>query len=77
MFRLEIEDKRLVEVACIVTEADLTEVAYYGPKIIGQPPEVLSNMSAWCKKTFKKNGLLEKIKNSQITEEQIEKEVYL
>jgi oligoribonuclease len=70
-----VADKRLVEVACIITEADLTEVASYGPVVIGQPAEVLANMSDWCKKTFKKNGLLEKINQSQMTEEKVEKEV--
>lgn len=87
--RLEIEDKRIVEVAAIITEADLTvsyfclifntqhfqEVASYGPVVIGQPEDVLENMSKWCKKTFKKNGLLERIKKSQVTETQVETEV--
>jgi len=75
MTGLEVADKRLVEVACIITEADLTEVASYGPVIIGQPADVLDNMNNWCKKTFKKNGLLEKIKASQITEKQVESEL--
>uniref|UniRef100_A0A914C9H8 Exonuclease domain-containing protein n=1 Tax=Acrobeloides nanus TaxID=290746 RepID=A0A914C9H8_9BILA len=37
------------------------------PIIIGMAQEVLVNMNAWCKKTFKKNGLLKKIQDSQIT----------
>lgn len=31
-------------------------------------------MSNWCKRTFKKNGLLEKIKKSEVTEKQVEEE---
>ncbi|KAI6183477.1 Oligoribonuclease family protein [Aphelenchoides bicaudatus] len=73
---LEVETQRIAEVAAIVTEADLTEVATYGPVVINQSQDILENvMSKWCKRTFKKNGLLEKIKESKITEEQVETEL--
>lgn len=32
-------------------------------------------MNSWCKKTFKKNGLIELIKESKVTEKQVDNEV--
>ena len=52
---------------------DYSKFAYFqvvdelSPIIIGMAQEDLVNMNAWCKKTFKKNGLLKKIQDSQIT----------
>ncbi|KAI6172583.1 Exonuclease domain-containing protein [Aphelenchoides besseyi] len=75
MTGLEVEKQRLCEIACVITEADLTEVAAYGSVVIGQSEEVIKGMSNWCKKTFKKNGLTQKIRESKVTEEQVEKEL--
>ncbi|KAF1572156.1 UNVERIFIED_CONTAM: Oligoribonuclease, mitochondrial, partial [Eudyptes robustus] len=65
-------DKVLVEVACVITEADLTKVADFGPIVIHQNEETLEKMNPWCKRTFKKNGLLELIKESQYSEETVD-----
>ena len=60
---------------------DYSKFAYFqvvdelSPIIIGMAQEDLVNMNAWCKKTFKKNGLLEKIQNSQITTAEAEEKV--
>uniref|UniRef100_A0A915CPR8 Exonuclease domain-containing protein n=1 Tax=Ditylenchus dipsaci TaxID=166011 RepID=A0A915CPR8_9BILA len=45
----------LVEIACIITEADLSFVAQ------------IEGMSDWCKETFKNNGLLERLKNIDVS----------
>ena len=66
MTGLDPEINRICEIALIITEGDLTPIATFEPLIIKQTPEAMENMSKWCKKTFKKNGLLEKIEQSQI-----------
>ena len=43
--------------------------------VINQPQSVLDNMNEWCQKTFAKNGLLERIKTSEVTLEEAEKKV--
>lgn len=74
MTGLEIENgHRLVEIACIITESNLDTVAEFGPVVIRQPPEVIANMSLWCKATFAKNGLTTRILNSTTSEEEAEK----
>jgi len=40
--------------------------------VIHQPPEVLHNMSEWCKVNFAESGLLDQIKQSTITTKQAE-----
>ncbi|CAD5211256.1 unnamed protein product [Bursaphelenchus okinawaensis] len=67
--------QRLVEIACVITEADLTFVASFGPIAIHQNKEIMDNMNDWCKKTFKKNGLLELINESKETEESIDNQL--
>uniref|UniRef100_A0A914ENC6 Exonuclease domain-containing protein n=1 Tax=Acrobeloides nanus TaxID=290746 RepID=A0A914ENC6_9BILA len=75
MTGLDYNVNKICEIACIITEADLTVVDELSPIIIGMSKEDLVNMNAWCKKTFKKNGLLEKIQNSQITTAEAEEKV--
>ena len=67
MTGLNPEINRLVEIAAVITEGDLTHVATFDPVIINQSEEVLNNMNDWCKSTFKSNGLTEKIKESKIS----------
>uniref|UniRef100_A0AC35F0Y2 Exonuclease domain-containing protein n=1 Tax=Panagrolaimus sp. PS1159 TaxID=55785 RepID=A0AC35F0Y2_9BILA len=67
MTGLDPEINRLCEIAAVITEGDLSHVATFDPIIINQSDEVMKNMSKWCKSTFKKNGLIEKIKESSIT----------
>uniref|UniRef100_A0A914Y024 Probable oligoribonuclease n=1 Tax=Panagrolaimus superbus TaxID=310955 RepID=A0A914Y024_9BILA len=67
MTGLDPEINRLCEIAAVITEGDLTHVATFDPLIINQSEEAMKNMSKWCKTTFKKNGLINKIKESEIT----------
>ena len=50
-------------------------VAEFGPVTITHPPEVLANMSDWCKETFAKNGLLKRIHSEGIPEKEAEMKV--
>lgn len=75
MTGLDIDKNRLVEIACIVTDGQLKQLAEFGPVAIQQPPEVMQDMSEWCQEMFAKNGLLERIKTSEHTEQAAEQMV--
>nr|XP_016853623.1 PREDICTED: oligoribonuclease, mitochondrial [Anolis carolinensis] len=49
MTGLDIERDHILEMACLVTDADLNLVAEGPNLIIHQPDEVLEGMSEWCK----------------------------
>uniref|UniRef100_A0A7E5A1J8 Probable oligoribonuclease n=1 Tax=Panagrellus redivivus TaxID=6233 RepID=A0A7E5A1J8_PANRE len=75
MTGLDPEINRICEIALVITEGDLTPVAQFDPIIIKQTPESMQNMSKWCKKTFKKNGLLTRIAESNIDTQNAEEQV--
>ncbi len=56
----------IIEIACIITDKDLNEIAE-GPVIqIFQPELLLAKMDDWNVMHHTKSGLLEKVRNSQI-----------
>ncbi|MFH4977204.1 hypothetical protein AB6A40_003913 [Gnathostoma spinigerum] len=75
MTGLDIRKHSIVEIACIVTEGDL-KIVEEGPDIvIHQPESVLMNMDDWCKSAFEANGLLEKIRSSNIEMAEAERKI--
>ncbi len=65
---------RIIEIATVVTNAELRIIAQ-GPVIaIKQPTKLLEGMDEWNTRTHNKTGLVERVKNSKITEEQAEKQ---
>ena len=70
MSGLDPERERLLEIAVIVTNPDLS-VRIEGPVfVIHQSDELLSKMDAWNKGTHGKSGLIDKVKASTTTEEE-------
>lgn len=70
MTGLDPDNDKIIEIAVIVTEPDLTVVAE-GPVIaIHQPDEVLNAMDKWNQSTHTKSGLIPRVKASTIDEEQ-------
>lgn len=68
MTGLDPEKERIIEIATIVTDKDLNILAE-GPMLaIKQSDELLAKMSDWCVKTHTENGLIERVKNSKLTE---------
>lgn len=74
---------RLLEIAVIVTDSDLSNM-HKGPNlIIHQSPEVLSNMNDWCKNMFGyspdgnhvKGKLADEVSKSTVTEAEAERQV--
>ena len=66
------ERDRVLEVAMVVTDADLTVLAEAPVYVIHQPDEVLDAMDSWNKSTHGKSGLVDKVRASTFTEAEVE-----
>jgi oligoribonuclease len=74
MTGLDPDRDQILEMATIVTDGNLKILAEGPVFAIHQPTRVLNNMNAWCKKQHKKSGLVDRVKQSDITLEKAEKE---
>ncbi|WP_287953380.1 oligoribonuclease [Diaphorobacter sp.] len=75
MSGLNPETERLLEIAVVVTSADLT-LRVEGPVCaIHQADAVLDGMDAWNKGTHGRSGLIDKVRASTITEADAEREL--
>ena len=63
---------RILEVAMVVTDAELNTIAEAPVFVLHQPESVLDAMDSWNKATHGKSGLVEKVRASTFTEEQVE-----
>ena len=59
---------RILELAVVVTDADLNVIAESPVLVIHQDDAVLDAMDAWNKGTHGRSGLIEKVKASSLTE---------
>ncbi|HLS42372.1 MAG TPA: oligoribonuclease [Paenalcaligenes sp.] len=75
MTGLDPEKERIIEIAVVVTEADLTVVAEGPVIVVHQSDALLDAMDNWNKGTHGRSGLIEKVKASTVTEEQAEEQV--
>lgn len=66
---------KIIEVAMIITDKDLNTIATSPVYVIHQSDEALNGMDAWNTSTHTRTGLIEKVKNSTFTEEQVEAEL--
>ena len=66
------ERDRVLEVAMVVTDADLAVLAEAPVYVIHQPDEVLDAMDSWNKSTHGKSGLVDKVRASTFTEAEVE-----
>lgn len=66
------ETDRIIEVALVITDADLNTVAEAPVLVVHQPESVLDGMDAWNKSTHGKSGLIEKIKASTLDDASVE-----
>lgn len=74
MTGLDPSTDRIIEVATVVTDNGLDELAV-GPVVaIYQQPSVLDTMDDWNIKQHTKSGLVERVKNSVVDERQAERE---
>ncbi|XP_077360334.1 small fragment nuclease [Festucalex cinctus] len=74
MTGLDIENDKILEMACIITDSDLNILAEGPNLIITQSDDVLESMSEWCVEQHGKTGLTQEVRQSKITLEQAEYE---
>ncbi|KAJ8723496.1 hypothetical protein PYW08_003408 [Mythimna loreyi] len=75
MTGLNIEKDHILEIACVVTDADLNIIAQ-GPNIvINQPDSVLNEMTDWCVAQHGESGLTEACRKSKVSLKEAEKQV--
>jgi oligoribonuclease len=74
MTGLNFEKDTIIEIATIVTDAQLNEIALGPDLIIHAPDSILDSMDEWCTKQHGKTGLTEQVRASAITLEQAEEE---
>ncbi|OZI51284.1 oligoribonuclease [Bordetella genomosp. 4] len=72
MTGLDPSKERIIEVAVVVTEPDLTIVAEGPVLVVHQPDSLLDAMDSWNKSTHGKSGLIDKVKASTLSEAQAE-----
>jgi len=72
MTGLDPAKERIIELAAVVTEADLTIVAEGPVLVVHQSDEVLAAMDKWNQSTHGKSGLIDKVRASTLTEAQAE-----
>ncbi|MES2935178.1 MAG: oligoribonuclease [Pseudomonadota bacterium] len=72
MTGLEPDTDRIIEVAVVVTDSNLNILAEGPVFAIHQSDETMDKMDAWNKGTHGRSGLIEKVKNSTVTEAEAE-----
>jgi len=65
---------RIIEIALVVTDAQLNIVAEGPVLALHQPESVLEAMDAWNKSTHARSGLIERVRTSRLTEAHAERE---
>jgi oligoribonuclease len=69
MTGLDPEKERIIELACVVTDANLNVLAESPVMVVHQSDALLDAMDAWNKGTHARSGLIDKVKASTLTEE--------
>src|SRR6478735_545932 len=66
---------RILEVALVVTDAELNPIAEAPVYVVHQADEVLDGMDNWNKSTHGKSGLVDKVRASTFTEAEVERRI--
>ncbi|EIV1709208.1 oligoribonuclease [Vibrio parahaemolyticus] len=69
MTGLDPETHKIIEIASIVTDSELNILAEGPVLAVHQPEEELAKMDGWCTKTHTASGLVERVRNSKISEQ--------
>lgn len=75
MSGLDIERDCILEVGCIITDAQLKIIDQIGPFFIAQPVEVLDGMSEWCRVHHTQSGLLTELATATDTVESVQEKL--
>jgi oligoribonuclease len=68
MTGLSPDTDRIIEIAIVVTDADLNTVAEGPVLVVHQPDEVMNAMDNWNKGTHGKSGLIDRVKASTLSD---------
>jgi len=68
------DSDRIIEIAVLVTDAQLNLVAEGPVQVVRQPDEVLAAMDSWNRSVHAKSGLIEKVKASTLDEATAERQ---
>jgi oligoribonuclease len=74
MTGLQPDSDRIIEIALLVTDSQLGVVATGPVLVVHQPAEVLEAMDSWNKSTHAKTGLIERVRTSDLTEAEAERQ---
>ncbi|XP_058838207.1 oligoribonuclease [Topomyia yanbarensis] len=66
MSGLDVDNDKILEVACIVTNKNLEYLEPGLNLVIHEPESVLQSMNEWCKVNHSKTGLLQAVRDSRI-----------
>lgn len=72
MTGLNPDTDRIIEVALVITDAQLNTIAEGPVLVVHQSDEVLDAMDKWNKSTHAKSGLIDKVKASPLSEDEVE-----
>ena len=72
MSGLDPEENRVLEVAIVITDANLNTVAEAPVLVVHQPDSVLNSMDSWNTNTHGRTGLTERVRASRLDEAQVE-----
>lgn len=72
MTGLEPDKDRIIEVAIVITDSQLSTIAEGPVLVVSQTNEVLNGMDKWNQSTHAKSGLINKVKASRLTEAEVE-----
>lgn len=75
MTGLNPDTDRIIEVAIVVTDSQLNAVAVAPVLVVHQPDAVLEAMDDWNRSTHARTGLIDKVKASRLTAEEVENEL--
>lgn len=67
MTGLEPETNRIIEIATVITDGNLTQQLQGPDIVIHVEDETMTRMDSWCKKTFTASGLWDSVRRSRVT----------
>src|SRR6266853_6883677 len=75
MTGLDPDKDRIIEIAVVVTDSQLSALSEAPVLVVRQPDAVLEAMDDWNKSTHARSGLIDKVKASTLTEVQAEEQL--
>ena len=75
MTGLDVENDKIIEMACLITDKDLNVIAEGPDLVIKQSDEILDQMDDWCKRTHGESGLTQAVRDSKIDIQEAERQM--